>query len=324
MFARGIAVYLVLAFGGAWLCWAVALGLGISVQSAWFQLAVLPGGFAPAIAAVIVRKWITKEGFGDVGLHLHLGQWRYYAIALMLPYVIVAVIVAEAYLTGLGRADLSLLPALRVLVPSGTRPPQQLPIALRLAMPIQFMLVAVIATPVLWGEEFGWRGYLQRRWFVKRPILGAVVTGIVWGVWHFPLLLRGYDYPESPAWGLLVFPVNAVFLSIIFSWLYNSTGSIWAPSLAHAATNAIGISLTTLLFLGTSNLLFVGYLGILSWIPLGSLAAWIGLTGRLDVFAASAGSAHPEPPAESASTTESSAPKESRKRSRKASEEVRS
>jgi membrane protease YdiL (CAAX protease family) len=291
MLRLGVAAYLVIAFGGAWLCWAIALGLGISVRSPWFQLAMLPGGFAPAIAAVIVRKWITREGFGDAGLHLHLSQWRYYAIALILPYVVVAAIIAEASLTGRGRPDLSLLPALRVLVPSGTRLPPQLPLALRLGMPFQFMIVAVIAAPLLWGEEFGWRGYLQRRWFVKRPLLAAVATGIVWGVWHFPLLLRGYDYFDSPAWGLLVFPVDAVFLSIIFAWLHNSTGSIWAPSLAHAATNAIGISLTTLLFLGTSNLLFVGYLGILSWMPLGGLAAWIGLTRRLDVSAASPESA---------------------------------
>ena len=276
---RGIATYLVIAFGGAWLCWAIPLGLGISVRSPLFQLAVLPGGFAPAIAAVIVRKWITGEGFADAGLHLHLSKWRYYAVALILPYVVVAAIIAEASWTGSGQPDLSLLRALRALVPSGTRLPARLPVALRLGMPIQFMMTAVIASPVLWGEEFGWRGYLQRRWFVQRPLHAAVATGIVWSVWHFPLLLRGYDYPESPLLGLFVFPVDAVFLSIIFGWLYHATGSIWAPSLAHAATNAIGVSLTMLLFLGGSKLLFVGYLGVLSWIPLGGLAAWIGLTG---------------------------------------------
>lgn len=286
MLRRGIVTYLVIAFGGAWLCWAIPLGLGMSVRSPLFQLAMLPGGFAPAIAAVVVRKWITREGFADAGLHLHLSRWRYYAFALLLPYVVVAAIIAEASLTGLGRPDISLLRALRILVPTGTFLPAQIPVALRLIMPIQFMMMAVVASPVLWGEEFGWRGYLQQRWFVKRPLHAAVATGIVWSVWHFPLLLRGYDYPESPTWGLLVFPVDAVFLSIIFGWLYSSTGSIWAPSLAHAATNTIGISLTMLLFLGGSNLLFAGYLGVLSWVPLGGLAAWIGLTRRLDVRAA--------------------------------------
>jgi membrane protease YdiL (CAAX protease family) len=279
---RGITAYLGIAFGGAWICWAIPLGLGVSVWSPVFQLALIPGGFAPAIAAVVVRKWITREGFADAGLRLHLGRWRYYAIALLLPYAVVAAILAEATLTGLGRPDFSLLRALSMLAPSGTRLPAQVPVAVRLSMPIQFMLLAVIASPVLWGEEFGWRGYLQRRWFAERPLHGAIATGIVWGVWHFPLLLSGYDYPGSSAWGLLVFPVDAVFLSIIFAWLHNSAGSIWAPSLAHAATNAIGISLTVLLFLGGGNLLFAGYLGVLSWIPLGGLAAWIGLTGRLE------------------------------------------
>ena len=167
MRGRGIATYLAIAFGGAWLCWAIPLGLGVSVRSPLFQVAMLPGGFAPAIAAVIVRKWITREGFADAGLHLDLSRWRCYAIGLILPYAVVAAIVAEAHLTGLGRPDFSLLRALRVLMPAGTRLPAQLPAALRLGVPVQCMTMAVIASPLLWGEEFGWRGYLQRRWFVQ-------------------------------------------------------------------------------------------------------------------------------------------------------------
>jgi hypothetical protein len=43
----------------------------------------------------------------------------------------------------------------------------------------------------------------------------------------------------------------------------------------------VGGSLTMLLFAGGPNLIFVSYLGILSWIPLGILCAWIVLTGQL-------------------------------------------
>jgi uncharacterized membrane protein YeaQ/YmgE (transglycosylase-associated protein family) len=78
---------------------------------------------------------------------------------------------------------------------------------------------------------------------------------------------------------MVVFTVGTVLLSIFFGWLRQRTDSIWAPSLAHAATNAVGGSLVLLLFLGTGNSIFVSYLGILGWVPLGLLAGWIAWRG---------------------------------------------
>jgi hypothetical protein len=73
--------------------------------------------------------------------------------------------------------------------------------------------------------------------------------------------------------GLLVFPVSCVLLSIVFGWLQRSAGSVWAPSLSHSATNVVGGSLLFLLFAGGPNWIFLGYLGILGWIPSGILCA---------------------------------------------------
>jgi len=134
---------------------------------------------------------------------------------------------------------------------------------------------------VLLGEEFGWRGYLQRRLDPRRPLRAAVITGFIWGVWHYPVILAGYEYPGYPLTGLIVFPVGTIFLAIIFGWLRERTGSIWAPSLAHAATNAIGGSLILLAFWGGSHPIFVHYLGVYGWLPLGTVCAALYLTGQL-------------------------------------------
>jgi len=56
---KGIIWYLVICFGLAWTSWEIAIGSGVSVLSWRFQLCALPGAFAPAIASIIVRKWIT-------------------------------------------------------------------------------------------------------------------------------------------------------------------------------------------------------------------------------------------------------------------------
>ena len=105
--------------------------------------------------------------------------------------------------------------------------------------------------------------------------------GLIWGAWHYPLLLDGYVFHEWPLLGLVVFPVSTTLLSIVFGWLRQRSGSIWAPSLAHAASNAIGSSLTMLWFYGVANPLVVGYFGVLAWVPLGALCAWIVATHRL-------------------------------------------
>ncbi len=277
---KGIVCYLVIAFAVAWIMWEVPIRFGVSPRSPLFQLVALPGGFAPAIAAVIVRKWITREGFSDAGLHLNLHKWLYYIVAWLLPFFVTAIILTLAAILRIGRPDFSLHQALRAFMLEGSSI-HSLPSNIWLLLPFQLLITAVVTAPVLWGEEFGWRGYLQIRLLAQRPLIAALTTGLIWGIWHFPLILRGYDYPNHPILGLFVFPVSTILLSIIFGWLRLQTGSIWPSSLAHAATNVIGGSLTMLLFMGGSNWILVSYLGLLSWIPLGSLCVWIVFTGRL-------------------------------------------
>ena len=99
------------------------------------------------------------------------------------------------------------------------------------------MIIALLAIPILFGEEFGWRGYLQLRLLADHPSVAAVATGVKWSLWHLPLNLRGYNFPDHPILGMLVFTVSAIMLSIIFGWLRTKTGSIGSASLGHSATN---------------------------------------------------------------------------------------
>jgi membrane protease YdiL (CAAX protease family) len=278
--SRGITVYLLLSFGGAWALWlTAALMFDVSPQSPLFQLLLLPGGFAPAAATLVVRGCVTGEGFADVGLRPNLGHWRPYAFGLLWPLAGVLAVVGLAVLLGVSSPDPTLGRALSVLAPDEEAPP--LPPFLWAVVPVQLLVFSVLIAPVLFGEEFGWRGYLQKRLFGGRPLPAAVGTGLIWGAWHYPLVLAGYQFPDDRLLGLAVFPVSCVLLSIVFGWLQERAGSVWAPSVAHAATNAVGGSLLTLLFLGGPNWIFVSYLGILGWVPAGVLCLWIVLTGRL-------------------------------------------
>src|SRR5262245_8542216 len=159
------------------------------------QLFLAPGACCPALATFIVRKWITREGFDDLKLRLSGGRWLLYVLALLMPLVVVAAMAGLGMALGLGAPDLSLATAIAAQPVGRDLSMMQ---GLGLLVVPQVLLAAVISTPVLFGEEFGWRGFLQRRLFPNSPVAAALVTGLIWGVWHYPLILRGYNYPDNP------------------------------------------------------------------------------------------------------------------------------
>jgi membrane protease YdiL (CAAX protease family) len=278
---KGIIYYLLITFGLAWAIWGIPLLAGASVRSSLFGTLLTIGAFAPAEASAFVRAWVSRDGFKNIGLSINPKKdWRYYLFALLLPVGVSAVVVLLAVLAGLGRPDLSLKVFFeRVVLPGDEIPAPGLNIWV--SMVLQLIGLSVVQAPFSFGEEFGWRGYFQTRAFSGRPVLAAIATGLIWGVWYLPLNLAGYSFPGQPLLGSAIFPVSAVLLSFIYGWLFLKTGSIWVSCVAHAATESVGVSLMLILFGETSaDLLFTGYYGILGWLPLGAVCAWIILTGR--------------------------------------------
>src|SRR6185312_9843328 len=84
----GIATYLAIAFGMAWAAWEIPLRLGLSIQSAWFQIPALIGAFSPAVAGIVVRRFVTREGFADAGLEPFPRKWLFYLAALLIPLAV--------------------------------------------------------------------------------------------------------------------------------------------------------------------------------------------------------------------------------------------
>lgn len=115
-----------------------------------------------------------------------------------------------------------------------------------LALPL--LIIGLLIPGLL--EEIGWRGFaLPRMQEGRSAMLAAVVIGLIHAAWHLPIWLlpgQGFDSVPFPAYALLV-----MGLSVIFTWLYNSTnGSLLIVGLFHASINAFpapwGSSLLTL------------------------------------------------------------------------------
>ncbi|MCX6689299.1 MAG: type II CAAX endopeptidase family protein [Methanoregula sp.] len=103
------------------------------------------------------------------------------------------------------------------------------------------LLTLVITWPVYFGEEYGWRFYLQDRMFALfGRYTGVVLIGLIWGLWHAPMMLIGMNFPnESFIPANAVYLVYTIIMSVVFGYAVLKTGSIWIAVLLHALTDMI-------------------------------------------------------------------------------------
>jgi membrane protease YdiL (CAAX protease family) len=87
------------------------------------------------------------------------------------------------------------------------------------------------------GEELGWRGFAVPHLQDTRSALSAsLIVGLVWGMWHLPLFLVNTN--SRPLALFPLFVLSVVAISVLLSWLYNSTaGSMLLVVLLHATAN---------------------------------------------------------------------------------------
>jgi uncharacterized protein len=121
------------------------------------------------------------------------------------------------------------------------------------------------------GEEIGWRGYMLTRLIdagVPRPVL---VSGLIWGLWHVPLILAGvYVAGSSPVVSAMLFMITATSFGFVFARMRLETGSIWPAIALHGAWNSIiqGAFDPVSMGIGAGATLWVGEAGILTALAL--------------------------------------------------------
>ncbi len=107
-----------------------------------------------------------------------------------------------------------------------------------------FLISAIFAL----GEEIGWRGFLLRKLPKNFSFLSrALVVGVIWGSWHIPLYLE----LETPTIKILIFLLNVLLFSIIYTRLFEKEHSIWPSTFAHAAHNTLFNSFLPQILLST-------------------------------------------------------------------------
>ncbi|TXK42033.1 CPBP family intramembrane glutamic endopeptidase [Nonomuraea sp. C10] len=278
---KPLPVFLAVAFVLSWLA-ALPLWLGGGLGHPLMPVFGMLMMFTPTLGVLAAwrasrvpfREWARETG-------LTLGERKGRTLLLVLAAwlgvpALVALAAALSVAAGLLTLDLDGLGLYRAQLEAQNVP---VPAGLATGVVIQFV-VGVVAGPLLnalpsLGEEWGWRGYLVPRLTGTRGVVaGLMLSGAIWGLWHAPLTLLGYNYPNLGAGAALYFTGFCVVAGVVLGWLRLRSGSVWPAVVAHGSLNATA---GVVLLLGDvaepPNLALVGLTGLVGWVLLAILGA---------------------------------------------------
>jgi membrane protease YdiL (CAAX protease family) len=260
---RSVTLFTLLGLAGAWLvCLPLWTGDGLASPLALPLMTAMM--FIPGLAALISLRSIEKEEHPWRALRVPVvGSVGRFVVTLVATWLAVLALIVGALLVGdlfgVYRLDLADLTGLRENLEPQLRAGGQsmdglaLPSwALLLLLVPGLVLGSLVSSLAAVGEELGWRGFLFPRLTTYGRTIAIVVSGLIWGLWHAPVLLLGYNYGDIPAWqsiGLMTGFCTAI--GALLSWVTERTGTIWPAALAHGTINSTLGPLA--LVLGTSG-----------------------------------------------------------------------
>lgn len=283
-----VAVFMVVANA---LAWVVTLPLwisgGLNNPAAGALIVVMM--FTPLIAALLVTFGLQKRP-RKLGLS-YLGVWPLRPLKRTLwmtaigVFGSIAIVIAGVFLaSALGLVDLDLQSFSGFAALASSLGSQTQPIPLSVLVVVQFLSMPVAALLngfFAFGEELGWRGWLLPS---LRPLgtwPALILSSVVWGLWHSPIILLGYNFDQPNMFGVGIMITGCVFYGVLVGWLRLRSRSIWPSVFAHGAFNAAGGSILLLSVAGTSvNSAALNPLGWATWIVMALVIAVLVASGQ--------------------------------------------
>jgi len=230
--------------------------------------------FVPMAVAITVQKFIYGEPIkSTLGISFRLNRW--FLVAWLLPPVMafasfgISLLFPGTEYTPnmegmLERLRNILTPAqieqMRNQAVASSIPPIWLALFQGLIAGISINAVAAF------GEELGWRGFLLRQWKGMGFWKSSALIGLVWGIWHAPLILQGHNYPQHPVAGVFMMTIWCVLMSPIFSYIRLRSKSVLAAAVIHGSINGTyGLSF---MMLKGGNDLLIGSPGLAGFVVL--------------------------------------------------------
>ncbi len=233
--------------------YAIAFGLefvaAVALAPVLGELVALAGMFTPTIAALFMLLLVTREGYTRAGwasLGLHRAGLRVWGLALLVPLLVLGGAYGVLWASGVASAAL----------PAGLSGGALIQFALKTL----FMIGIGVFLGGALGEELGWRGYLLPKLLFLGPRRALLLSGLLHGLWHLPLILLT-PYYHSIGNLLITLPLFLATLTlagVFYGWLRLTTGSVWPAAIAHRALNVFWNRLAAITV--TTSPLLVEYL----------------------------------------------------------------
>ena len=132
----------------------------------------------------------------------------------------------------------------------------------RLMASINFVLVGpLLGLIISFGEEYGWRGYLQTELIRLGRVRGVLLLGVIWGIWHWPMIWMGYNYPGQPIIGSLAMVAVCIILSFFLAHAVFKSNGVWTAAYLHAINNQ-SLSYFMMVMVMPTSMLFSFGIGI--------------------------------------------------------------
>ena len=226
----------------------------------------------PGLAAVAVARAVEKSSWKGLidGLLLRPGNVRPYLLTILLAPLVFAAIYGLTWLLGLGQPD----PTLGALTKATGGAPLTTDEVFKVMLPMSALVGPLVNFLFGLGEEIGWRGFLLPRLIGLGRVRAYALLGVLWGLWHAPLIWTGFNYPGHPLGGMAMM----CLLSTAFGFFLGEMTMFYRSSLLagfiHGAVNAQGYGIWPWLFPGVNPLLggSTGLTGVAVWLAVGWIA----------------------------------------------------
>ena len=245
------------------------------------------GMWGPGLAAILVTLFVEKKPFSSLRLNT-LGAKRFYLWAWILPIVLILLTGVLTALFGIAEfdPDFGMIRDAMKSAPGSESVPVGVVVAIQVA--VAFTIAPVINMLFTVGEELGWRGYLLPKLLPLGQMRAILLGGVIWGLWHAPVIVQGHNYPGYPVLGVFMMIVFCMLLGAILSWLTLNTRSPWVAALGHGSVNAVA-GLPVLFFKPGFDMALGGTLATpVAWIGMIAFIIWLVATKRLPVEITSA------------------------------------
>ncbi len=248
-------LFLLLTFTACWLLAGVFHFAGGKLQSTAGFIMALAYMFLPMTMAILVQKVIWREPLRrPLRISFRVNTW--FAVAWLVP----AVLALAAFGAALWFPGVSYSPGMETMLDrlqQNLNPEQIAKIRAQIAaLPVnpvwlalgQGLLAGATVNAVAgFGEELGWRGLLLRELKFLGFWRAALVIGLIWGVWHAPLILQGHNYPRHPLMGVFLMTDFCLLYSPLLVYVTLKSRSVLAAAIMHGTINAtFGLSILNL------------------------------------------------------------------------------